>query len=557
MLSFLFAGALSPAGAFDFQVSNPAVADNLAVYLVDGGGPGGGGVISLEQAMAQGGVKIYQQEPATSTNNASQITYRNGPVAIENLSGQTILLQAGDLLIGGVQDQVVARTTLIPPHSGRRSIETICVDPFRSTARVGENAAEFSAPGALLPWRTGRLSLSTADPEGASLRMFIRDVRQLAVWWSIDSLRSRLGNTLGVALEPNRAVSWSNNPDMRANTLLAARSSAWRNSLPLALENPELAQAQKPYVAGLEGIASASSNAIGAVFVINGQIVGAEIYHSHALFLQMWPKLLRAYATEAVAASGANSAALPTIGDLQQSLAAAQGAPARNLDAGNEVHESDSSIYTVTSGENGEWVTLSYLPKLPGDALTPEGAVTTILATGTVAGRSLVNLQESDLIVLHREPAGENPNVVESGQGPLTRLPDHWSAVVKSPEVRTPMDWAYQHRSSDIPTLGLFYVVLQFLALFVFLLPQVFKRAVRPVAFALAGAIRWSCRIVMLQLRRVSAAAGRSFRRPSTPAQAAVEPESAVIWPLPSRQNKLSHARTRPDLEFAEWSEAA
>ena len=104
----------------------------------------------------------------------------------------------------------------------------------------------------------------------------------------------------------------------------------------------------------------ANGKIIGAIFVINGQIEGADIYRSHDLFAQMWPKLLRAYATEAIAFSGAKPAHLPKIRQLRQFLTAAEQAPARDFGSGNSVHESDAAIYTATVDKDGAWVYRSY-----------------------------------------------------------------------------------------------------------------------------------------------------------------------------------------------------
>ena len=40
---------------------------------------------------------------------------------------------------------------------------------------------------------------------------------------------------------------------------------------------------------------------VGAVFVVNGRVTGAEVYGSHGLFRKAWPKLLKAASEEALA----------------------------------------------------------------------------------------------------------------------------------------------------------------------------------------------------------------------------------------------------------------
>jgi hypothetical protein len=405
LLPLVVAGGPTHAFAFDFQISNPASGGNLSVYFVEGNGPGapgGSSIMTLDQAVAQGAVKVYQQRPNWSTDPAGHKIQANGPVALENLSGQSIFLQLGGLVAGGLQDQVIARTYLLPPGPGRISIDTLCVDPFRSVARVGESAEQFSAPAALFPWRMARVTALVANSETAAPQLFSRDVRQLGIWWSMDSLRAALGRKLGVPLEPVTPASWNEDEDLRASTLLADRHAGWKSSLPLSLQNPQLAKAQAPIVHTLEAKA-ANGKIIGAIFVINGQIEAADIYPSHDLFAQMWPKLLRAYATEAIAFSGAKPAHLPKVRQLRQFLTAAEQAPARDFGSGNSVHESDAAIYTATADKDGAWVYRSYLAKLPSDAVLPEGAIVSILESGKVNERALASLDDNEMVVLRRD----------------------------------------------------------------------------------------------------------------------------------------------------------
>jgi len=397
----------APAAALDFQIANPVTQSNMSVYFVDGNGPAGGSeLISLDEAAARDQVKIYQQRSVAFDDASHQNIYVNGPVAVENLSGQTIFLQLGALVRGGLQDQVVARTTLIPPGSGRVSIDTLCVDPFRSTARDGESAELFSAPSALLPWRLAKLNALAANSESATVLTAVRDVRQLGVWWSIDSLRAKLAQRLGVPLEPTTAAHWSDiREDSWVNTLLASRRSPWKNSLPMSLENPELALAEKPYVNTLEAKGESNGKIIGAIFVINGQIAGADIYRSHALFRQMWPQLLRAYAAEALAQAGSKPAAPPTVRSLRAFLAAAERDPARDLDLNNQIHESNAGIYASTAGGDGAWVYRSYVPRFATDRLAPEGVVVNLLETGKVDGRAIASLDQSEMVVVRPDRA--------------------------------------------------------------------------------------------------------------------------------------------------------
>ena len=55
------------------------------------------------------------------------------------------------------------------------------------------------------------------------------------------------------------------------------------------------------YTKELAGIVKSKPNVIGYVFAINGKVNSADVYASHALFLKLWPKLLKASSVEAIA----------------------------------------------------------------------------------------------------------------------------------------------------------------------------------------------------------------------------------------------------------------
>jgi hypothetical protein len=568
------------AAAFDFQISNAATGGNLGVYFVDGSGPGGGSsIMSLDQAMAQGAVKIYQQRSASSVDPTTGRTmYVNGPVAIENLSAGSILLQVGDLVRGGLQDQVVARTIIVPPGSGRVSIDTLCVDPFRSTARVGESAEQFSAPGALFPWRLAKLSALAGNSESDAVLASARDVRQLGVWWSIDSLRFALAEKLGVPLEPTRTFSWQENEDPRVSAQLAARSSAWKNSLPLSLENPQLARAEQPYVDALQAKAERSGKIIGAVFVINGQIEGAEIYRSHELFLQMWPKLLRAYAAEAIAASGMQPAHTPSIRQVREFLTAAEQSPAKDLGFATQIRENDASVYTTTADADGAWVYRSYVAKLPADRLTPEGALVRMLETGMVAGRAIASLDDKDMIVLHGDRSSEHfigavaedPSVnrtlessarrvdrVATALVPGTTVGDRWLPTIEQEQVR-------RSGGSDLTAI---FVALLTLAAAAFALFKLAIWSVRPAkqaALRLAAVSKWLYCAAVASLQALATWARQRRQTPQSLPAAALPalPASAVVQPISEYARRRSDAaraatiRARPVTADREPDEA-
>lgn len=217
---------LPNAWAFEeYQILDPAQRENLSIYFVRGNGTGRLAPLNLDRAINQGDVRIFWQQ--------------NGPIVIENLSDHAIYVPFGALLKGGLQDQVVSQDVLLGPRSGRILLPVFCVDPFRWTGRLGEDAAVFRTTGNLFPWLNARLSMMAGSESCKA-----KQIRQMGVWWSVDTLRSKLSAKIGTLLEPPRAASSA----ISAEDALRSRQSSWTTSLVLALENEKLAQALGPYL---------------------------------------------------------------------------------------------------------------------------------------------------------------------------------------------------------------------------------------------------------------------------------------------------------------------
>jgi hypothetical protein len=384
--------AVHPAAAFDFTVSNPVIHGNLAVYPVHGPGQGGGNLLTLDEAAQQGAVAIHQTE--------------EGPLRIVNLSDRGLFVQAGTLLLGGLQDQVVSADTIVGPHSNR-PLYTYCVDPFRAAARSDANPNFFASTGTLFPWRAANLSLMTGQTESASAPR----LRQAGVWWSIDTLRSRLSERIGEALEPARIPVWSRdeNRERRAHLQLAARTSAWTTSLPLALQNERLAQVIEPYLNALQRVAD-GQDVIGVVIAIDGKFTSADVYGSSNLMRRMWPALARAAAVEAVAEDMGTAPPVPSVVAAKAFLEAALTAPAQvpppalaNLwsDAHGfaltGLRETESTLASETVTSDGS-VHRGVIAKLDPAAATdtPAALIVQMLAANSV------KLNDGEVVVLQR-----------------------------------------------------------------------------------------------------------------------------------------------------------
>jgi hypothetical protein len=248
--------ALSQAApAPGWTLSGPFIHQNLAIYFIHGKDSyPGKKFLTLQEALERKQILVHE----TGTVNELQV---------ENVSSESeVFIQAGDIVKGGRQDRVLAYDLIVPVESGKVPLASFCVEAGRWQQRGGEDS--------------GRFSQSTGQLPGKALRLAVRSSRQQGqVWEKVKEQQDKLSRKL------NKSVA-----DARSPT-----------SLQLTLEDKELQTRVDAYVAKLQKCLADKPDVVGFAVTINGNIEGAEVYGSSALFHKMWPKLLRAAAVDAFA----------------------------------------------------------------------------------------------------------------------------------------------------------------------------------------------------------------------------------------------------------------
>lgn len=333
--------ALSPLCTLDaaeaaepYDVSGPFVHKNLAVYMVSGPSRPGPVPLTLQEALTKGVVKLHE------TGNVSELT-------IENFGAQQVFLQAGDLVKGGQQDRVLSVSLLLPPRSGPMAIGSFCVERGRWGARGSEDSAQFASADFALPSRQAKLAIRAPDllaatPQGDRPA----SSPQNDLWRIVASTQQNLSASLEQSVESQLSPS----------------------SLQLALESGALEDAAASYIEALAAAGSADPNIIGYAFAINGALNSAEIYPSHGLFEKLWPKLLKASATEAIANPNQDeTTAVPSGDAVLAFLKQAEGGKTavRRLTHQDRVETRDGgqAVFFESSQASAGWVHRSYVVK--------------------------------------------------------------------------------------------------------------------------------------------------------------------------------------------------
>lgn len=306
----------------NYRLSGPYIHKNLTIFLVHGKDVTNKTFLTLQEALAQKKVKVYE------TKDVNEL-------AIRNLSNQDVYVQAGDIVRGGDQDRMISVDFIVPPKSERMPIAAFCVESGRWNKRGNEASASFSSSENYAVSKDLKLAAKSENS-------------QQAVWENVKVSQDKLGRNVG------------------GSVLVAASAS----SLELSVEDSKVKRTTAAYINALTRIVQNKSDVIGYVFAINGQVNSADIYASRALFVKLWPKLLKASAVEAIAELQDNVQHKPVAGEtIHAFLADSEKPKATTKEVTTRVklvtREDDNNVFFETQDrrQNDGWVHRNYIRK--------------------------------------------------------------------------------------------------------------------------------------------------------------------------------------------------
>lgn len=184
-------------------------------------------------------------------------------VSFTNLAKQPILLLAGELIVGGHQDQILKQDYVIMP--GQTTFAQVyCVESGRGMG----SSSLFASTGVLVPDWIRRIAI-----EGAT--KVINDfTAQRLIWIEIDKINAASSQPSG----PNSSI---------AKTLL-------EEGLSKDVED----------MAAKYAAVEDTPRTIGLMVMINGKIYSTDLFSSHNNFEEFRPLLLRLYAVDAYLVGG-------------------------------------------------------------------------------------------------------------------------------------------------------------------------------------------------------------------------------------------------------------
>jgi hypothetical protein len=292
------------AAAQGYRISSPYTHKNLSVFLIHGKDESKkDNVITLQEAMER---KLFRVYETSDVNN----------LEVENVSKTLdVFIQSGDIVKGGKQDRVLAVSIIIPARSGRISIDAFCVESGRWEKRGNEDSKQFTSSNDRIITKELKIAANASRS-------------QQEVWNQVSDAQARLAKNVG--------------GDVRG---------ASASSLQLSLEDGKVKSNIDHYIRRLNSVINGKSDVIGYAIAINGKINSADIYVSNALFKKLWPRMLKASATEAVAEQRGVRLAAPVKADSIKAFL-------REAEAPNAADSSTSSGQTLRKREDKDNVML-------------------------------------------------------------------------------------------------------------------------------------------------------------------------------------------------------
>ncbi len=191
-----------------------------------------------------------QQQHNTSSETVNKLY-------IENVSDDTVLVFAGEVVKGGKQDRMLAQNMLLPPKSGKVDVSVFCVEQNRWTYTSSD---------------TSKAKFTTDKNYGSNSmrKVAIVDKNQSGVWKEVENVTTK------------------NNAKTESSTFTALK------------ESKEYQEKLIAYMQYFEKSIKDTLNLVGFVPCTGDKIIGCDMFATHDMLKGQMASLLQTYTTEAI-----------------------------------------------------------------------------------------------------------------------------------------------------------------------------------------------------------------------------------------------------------------
>ena len=255
----------------EWRLGAPVTHNNLTVFPVLADETHSTGeFITLDEGLRSGKVRVTEigadgRSRIIRPNQRSSDNAEVNRLMVTNTSGKTLVLIAGEIVIGGKQDRIVGHDCLVMSSNKPVPIDVFCVEHGRWQA--GDAVGRGTAGGSGGASHFEPAMSVMASPQVREKAQAKKDQSQV---WSEVAKAERANGVSSSTGTLNRVYS-----DKQVNSKIQAFD-----------------RVLGPRLIG--------KNIVGAVVAISGEIVSADVFANPGLFQAYWPKLLKSYALQAV-----------------------------------------------------------------------------------------------------------------------------------------------------------------------------------------------------------------------------------------------------------------
>ena len=256
-------------------------------------------MIVLDEAMPKKLVRIHEVDEG----NVNSLT-------LDNKSDKPLFLLAGEVVIGGKQDRIIGRNTVVPAKS-TQEVPVFCVEHGRWDGKT----KEFTTAKALAHGR---------------LRGMASFESQQDVWNEV--------------AQKNEKLATKSDTDTYRKIALSQGD-----------KDSKIDKAAKQVDAALAKIPE-RNKVVGFAVAVNGKVATVDLFNSHALFEKLEGKLVRSYITEAVDVKADKAAKAPNASDVKTFMSDADKA------AEAPSYDTSAATTTVKAGHHNAKAGVMYKP---------------------------------------------------------------------------------------------------------------------------------------------------------------------------------------------------
>jgi hypothetical protein len=233
--------------------------------------------ITLQEGLESKQVIVSEKEDATIRT-----------LQVENLSDRQLFIQIGDILKGGKQDRTIQASLIIPPHTGKIDVPSLCVEQ----GRWGTDSS--NAPNTLPP----ESSVSSAAPTNTPSHESTASSGVTRAFYYSGNCAN--GNVIRSAIQGgDQGLVWQSISTYNAQLYTVNGFTVNGTSLNSMMDNEKLKVICKKYQDAYGKLLEQYPQGIGLAYVLHGKLQTIELFQSPELLRKSFGKLVYSFATEA------------------------------------------------------------------------------------------------------------------------------------------------------------------------------------------------------------------------------------------------------------------